>query len=146
MDHQTIYLPLRFTKSQHGPIPPLCLLLVLVCLQQLWTILCLFLVCIFILNSTSACNFYFFIGGYNGSFTDEILLYNQVTDNWTLAGRMSTLRWLHALTILPNIGNICSTENWNWNKLSICTPFFFWGDFLLDWLTRRKILSCLYIF
>lgn len=43
---QAIYLPLRSTFSLLGPLPPLCLLLAIVCLQQQWTTLCLCLVCI----------------------------------------------------------------------------------------------------
>ena len=107
---QTIYLPLRSTFSQLGPMSPLCFLLALVCLQKQWTTLCLFLVCIFILNSILNC-LTVVTGGrfYDGSWTyyDEIFLYNQGNDSWTLAGRMSTQRSSHAVTVLPTIENMC---------------------------------------
>ena len=106
---QTFYLPLRSTFSQLGPMSPLCLLLAVVCLQQQWTTLCLFLVC-FIFNSTFYCLTVITGGAYsNGSYTyyDDILLYNPGNDSWTPAGRMSTPRGHHAVTALPNIENIC---------------------------------------
>ena len=107
---QTIYLPLRFTVSLLGHMSPLCLLLAPVCLQQQWTTLCLFLVCIFIFNSIFNC-LTVVTGGayYNGSsfnYYDEIYLYNPGNDSWTPAGRMSTPRGHHAVTVLPNIKNI----------------------------------------
>ena len=107
----TIYLPLRSTFSLLGPMPPLCLLLARVFQQQQWTTLCLFLVCIFFLNSIFNC-LTVVTGGeyYDGSsstYYDEIFLYNPVTDSWTLAGRMSTPRGYNAMTVLENIGNIC---------------------------------------
>ena len=106
--YQTIYLPLRSTFSLLGTMSPLCLLLAPVCLQQQWTTLSLFLVCIFIFNSILNC-LTVVTGGEDKSWTkyDEILLYDLVTDSWTLAGRMSTPRNAHAVTVLPTIGNIC---------------------------------------
>merc|ERR1711947_63575 len=102
MMNQTVYLPLRSTVSLLGLLPPLCLLLAVVCLQQQWITLCLFLVCIFILKSIFNC-----LPVVTGGYTDEIFLYNPVTDSWTLAGRMSTPRYDHAVTVLPNIENMC---------------------------------------
>ena len=108
---QTIYLPLRSTFSLLGHMPPLCLLLALVCLQQQWTTLCLFLVCIFIFNSIFNCLTVVTGGEYydGSSWTryEEIFLYNPVADSWTLAGRMSTPSGFHAVSVLPTIGNIC---------------------------------------
>ena len=52
-------------------------------------------------------NFYFFIGGYDPTQLDEILLYNPNTDSWTMAGKMSIPRAFHAVTVLPNITNMC---------------------------------------
>ena len=105
---QAFYLPLRSTFSLLGYMPPLCLLLAPVCLQQQWTTLCLFLVCIFILNSILNC--LTVVTGWTGSTTyDDILLYNPSADSWTLAGRMSTPRDYHAVTVLPTIENMCSS-------------------------------------
>ena len=110
---QTIYLPLRSTLTQLGPMPPLCLLLGLLFLQQQWTTLCLFLVRIFIFNSIFNCLTVVTGGAYNdgssSTYLDQIILYNPSADSWTQAGRMSTPRSHHAVTVLPNIGNICSS-------------------------------------
>jgi len=48
-----------------------------------------------------------FYGRFSTTSYDEIFLYNPVTDSWTMAGRMSTPRTGHAVTVLSNIGNIC---------------------------------------
>ena len=111
MVDQTFYLPLRSTFSLLGPMSPLCLLLAMVCLQQQWTILCLFLVCIFIFNSIFNCLTIVTGGAYASPVTyyDDILLYNPAYDIWTPAGRMSTPRGFHAVTANPNIGNMCSS-------------------------------------
>ena len=53
--------------------------------------------------------FYFFIGGYDPSQHDDILHYNPVTDSWTQPGEMSTPRAFHAITVVPNLGKICSS-------------------------------------
>ena len=113
-------LPLRSTYSQLGPMPPLCLLLAMICLQQQWTTLCLFLVCIFFLNSIFNCltvvtggsnyeayDYGSYDYGSSSTYYDEILLYNPAADSWTPAGKMSKPREGHAVTVLRNIENIC---------------------------------------
>ena len=119
--YQTIYLPLRSTFSLLGHMPPLCLLLAMVCLQQLWTTLCLFLVCISFLNSIFNCltvvtggsnyeayDYGSYDYGSSSTYYDEIFLYNPVSDSWSLAGTMSSPRGYHAIMVLPTIENICS--------------------------------------
>ena len=108
---EQLYLLLRSTFSLLGPMSPLCLLLAMLCLQQQWTTLCLFLVRIFVFNSIFNCLTVVTGGSFSNKSSstnyDEIYLYNPAADSMTLAGRMSTPRGSHAVTLLPNIENMC---------------------------------------
>jgi len=59
------------------------------------------------LSAATLDNSVFVFGGYDPTQLDEILLYNPNTDSWTMAGKMSIPRAFHAVTVLPNIKNIC---------------------------------------